>query len=191
MSDLTFPELLDRARKGDPDATEWLVREFEPEIRREAGFMLRRNRLARKVQEEDVCQSVIRRLFVGLYAGSFKNLAEPADVAKLVKRMVKNRVVDWGRYWETRKPEVEPDPDTPWDPLAAQSTASQIATRNELVAEFERRLSPEELKILALRRQNVGWAEVVAKLGTDNAEATRKRFERAINRVCKELDLTA
>jgi hypothetical protein len=192
MSNSTFDDLLERARRGEPDATEWLVREFEPEIRREAGFLLRRNRLARKVEQSDICQSVMRRLFVGLYAGRF-DVAEPEDLARLLKQMVKNRVTDAARYWKAGardyQRDVEPAPDTPRDPVAAQSTASQRVMRDELVAEFERRLTPEELTILGLRRDKVGWAEVAARVDSDNPEAIRKRFERAVDRVCADLDL--
>ena len=192
MSNFTFDELVDRARRGEPDATEWLVREFEPEIRREAGFLLRRNRLSRKVEQSDICQSVMGRLFVGLYAGRFE-VSSPEDLAKLLKQMVKNRVTDAARYWKSQardyEREAEPVQDKPRDPIAAQSTASETVMRSELLAEFERRLTPEELTILGMHRHKTSWAEIASKVGSDNPEATRKRFERAVDRVCEELEL--
>jgi RNA polymerase sigma factor (sigma-70 family) len=192
MSNPTFLELMDRARSGEPDATEWLVREFEPEIRREAGFLLRRNRLSRKVEQSDICQSVVGRLFVGLYVGRFE-IANPEDLAKLLKRMVKNRVTDAARYWKSQARdydrEAEAILETPRDRISAQSTASETVMRSELLAEFERRLSPEERTIVGLHRDKTSWAEIAAQVGSDNPEAIRKRFERAVDRVCQELDL--
>jgi hypothetical protein len=194
MSKPTFVELMDRARGGEPDATEWLVREFEPEIRREAGFLLRRNRLSRKVGQSDICQSVIGRLFVGLYAGRF-DVSNPEDLARILKRMVKNRVADAARYWKSQardyEREAEPILDHPRDPIAAQSTASERVMRSELLAEFERRLTPVERTILGLHRDKTSWAEIAAKVGSDNPEAIRKRFERTVDRVCQELELPA
>jgi DNA-directed RNA polymerase specialized sigma24 family protein len=192
MSNPNFLELLDRARGGEPAATEWLVREFEPEIRREAGFLLRRNRLSRKVEQSDICQSVMGRLFVGLYAGRFE-LSTPEDLAKLLKQMVKNRVTDAARYWKSQgrdyDREAEPVQDAPRDPIAAQSTASERVMRSELLGEFERRLTQEERTILGLHRDKTSWAEIASHVGSANPEAIRKRFERAVDRVCEELDL--
>jgi hypothetical protein len=58
----------------------------------------------------------------------------------------------------------------------------------DLLEEVERRLSRDELAILALRNQGCDWATIAAELGP-GAEALRKRFTRAIDRVAEELGL--
>jgi hypothetical protein len=57
--DAAFADLLRRVRSGDQQAAATLARQFEPEIRREAGVRLRDPRLRREVDSMDVCQSVL------------------------------------------------------------------------------------------------------------------------------------
>jgi RNA polymerase sigma factor (sigma-70 family) len=192
MNMMEFPELIERASRGDAEAAEWLIENFGPEIRREAEFLLRQNLISRKVEASDIYQSVMRRMFVGLYANQF-DASAPEDLRRLLKRMVKNRVTDAARHWTSQarnlRLEVDASPSAPRDPIAAQSTASEIAMRQELVEQYERRLSPQDREILALRRQKVGWAEIASKVGSGNPEALRKRVERLIERFCQDWEL--
>ena len=191
MGDDSFSELVGRAERGDREATGELIRLYEPLIRREVRFELLDNRLRRVLDESDVCQSVAARFFVGLWAEKF-DFQKPEDLAKLLKEMVHNRVVDHARRWTATKRDyrrnVEPDPDAPVDPAGPGATPSRIVADAEIVAECERRLSPGEREMLELRRQDTSWAEIGAAQGLspDNA---RIKFGRAIKRISQELGL--
>ena len=59
-----------------------------------------------------------------------------------------------------------------------------------MLGEFERRLTQEERDILRLRRDHMQWQEIADRLANGSGpEALRKRFERAVARVSKELGL--
>lgn len=55
---------------------------------------------------------------------------------------------------------------------------------------MRRRLSPEERRLAELRAAGLEWNAIAAEVG-GNAEAARKRYLRAIDRVAAELDLSS
>jgi hypothetical protein len=57
-----------------------------------------------------------------------------------------------------------------------------------LHAEALRRLTPDELRLLQLRERGLDWVAIAASVG-GTPEALRKRLERALRRICAELDL--
>jgi hypothetical protein len=57
----------------------------------------------------------------------------------------------------------------------------------ELLEEFRRRLSEEERALVDLRAQGCEWPEIAAKLG-GTAQARRKQFARAVDRVEEQLE---
>ena len=54
---------------GEEQAATELVQRYEPELRRFVRFRLTNGRLRRHVDSVDICQSVLGRFFVGLFAG--------------------------------------------------------------------------------------------------------------------------
>ena len=62
-SDTSFEELITRVRAGNEEAAAELVREYEPEIRREIHFRLTDPSLRRIVESVDICQSVLANFF--------------------------------------------------------------------------------------------------------------------------------
>jgi RNA polymerase sigma-70 factor (ECF subfamily) len=69
----------------------------------------------------------------------------------------------------------------------ATTPADQVVAR-ELLQEVQRRLSPEERRLVELRQDGLEWADIAAQLG-DSPEALRKRLARATDRVAQELGL--
>ncbi|MBI3466204.1 MAG: hypothetical protein HY000_24585 [Planctomycetes bacterium] len=57
----SFREMIRRVRAGDEDAATELVRQYEPEIRREVRMRLTDPRLRRGIESVDICQSVFRK----------------------------------------------------------------------------------------------------------------------------------
>ena len=113
-------------------------------------------------------------------------------MAGLLREMVRAKVADHARYWKAARRDfrrnVGTGPDTPRDPASAEPSPSRQVADADFLAEFERRLTEQERAILDLRRKGSSWPEV-AEAMEGGAEALRKRFERALDRVGRELDL--
>ena len=190
MDELTFPELIERARRGDPEAARLLIERYESAIRRQARLALMDNRLKQVLEETDICQSILAQFFVGLWAGQFE-FDGPEQLIGLLTKMVRNKITGKARYWEAVRRNHRRNVGTlspPLEPASRDPTPSQIVADAEFVAEFERRLSDPERAILIMRRQGMSWAEVAQHSG-GTPESVRKKFERAVDRGRRELGL--
>jgi RNA polymerase sigma-70 factor (ECF subfamily) len=181
-----FRELIRRVRAGDERAATELVRQYEPEIRRAVRLRLNNPKLGRALDTIDICQSVMGRFFVGVAAGQF-DLEHPGQLLRLLVTMAKNRVIDHARK-PANRPESFGGDDREYRVAGKGETPSEIVSHREMLAEMRRRLSDEERKISELRHQGVDWAGIATELG-GSAEAIRKKFERAIDRVTSELGI--
>jgi RNA polymerase sigma-70 factor (ECF subfamily) len=184
--DLAFRDLIRRVRVGDQDAAAELVRQYEPEIRRAVRLRLNDPKLMRVLDSMDVCQSVMGRFFVGAAAGQF-DLEHPAQLFKLLVTMAKNRVIDHARKPANRPELLAGDSSANRLPGRVESP-SVIVSHKELLAEVRKRLSEDERKLAELRAAGLDWAEVARRMG-GSAEALRKKLERAMERVTRELGI--
>jgi RNA polymerase sigma factor (sigma-70 family) len=195
VTEPNFAELIVRARDRDPEAARLLIERYEPAIRREVRFALIDNRLRSVLDKTDILQSVMGQFFVGLWAGRFE-FSGPEQLVGLLNEMVRNKVVDQARYWKAGRRDYRRnagpiDPDHVAEPPDPDPTPSRIVADAELLEEFERRLTEPERLILSYRRQGLSWADVAGRLGEPSPEAIRKRFERALNRVGRDLGFFA
>jgi hypothetical protein len=71
---------------------------------------------------------------------------------------------------------------------AADDSPSQVVAGEELLREFQARLSDEERRIADLRARGHAWGEVAAALG-GAPDARRVQLQRALGRVARELGL--
>ena len=186
MDALSFAELVERAKCGDSEAARWIIERYESAVRRQVRFALMDNRLRRVLEETDVCQSVMGQFFTGLGQGRF-DLDGPEKLVGLLKQMVRNKITDQARYWRAGRRDylrnvTHADPDDPFEPMSPDPTPSRVVADVDFLAAFENRLTDWERTVLALRRQGIGWSEIANQLG-GGAEAIRKRFERALERV--------
>lgn len=191
MDEPSFAELVERLRRGDSAATEVFVRQFEDAIRREVRFILLDARLRRVVSESDVCQSVLLRFFVELWAGRF-DFQRPGDITALLKKMVRARVADLARHWMSQGRDVrrtQPMVDEVHrDCRREDSSPSKIVANAALLEEIRRRLCEQDRTILELRQSGVAWPDIADSLGGGRSpEAVRKQHARALNRVACEL----
>jgi RNA polymerase sigma factor (sigma-70 family) len=194
MQNVGFAELVNRAGRGEREAAHSLIEQYESAIRRQVRFTLMDNKLRRVLEETDICQSVMGQFFNGLGAGRFE-LNGPEQLIGLLKQMVRNKITDQARYWRAGRRDylrnVTPsDSDNVVEPMSSEPTPSRVVEESEFLAEFESRLSDWERMIFAFRRQGMNWPEIAARAG-GGAEAIRKRFERAIDRVGRTLDSVA
>jgi RNA polymerase sigma-70 factor (ECF subfamily) len=170
-----------------------LIERYGPAIWRQARFSLRDNLLRRMFDEADVCQSVLGEFFFGLKSGQFE-LNTPEQLLGLLREMVRKQILRQARYWSAgcrdyRRSISRDNPKDLFEPVSPEPSPSRVVANAELLAEVERRLTDEERRILAMRRQGMSWAEVASQFDDAGAEAIRKRFERVLARIGRELKL--
>jgi len=185
----SFANLVRAVRAGKSEAVDKLIEQYESAIRREIRFALLDAHLQRMVDESDICQSVMMRFLVKLWTGDF-DLQSSEDLVNLLKSMVRNRVADVRKYWTAQRRDVRRNV-AQLDPDAApvnDVTPGCLVANAELLNEFERRLSEQDRKILTMRREGNSWKEIAATIDSpDRIEAVRKRYQRTITCVSRDL----
>ncbi len=186
----SFQELIRRARSGDGEAAEELVRRYEPTIRRTVHIHLRDARLRRLLDSMDICQSVFKSFFVRAASGQYQ-LETPEQLLALLVTMARNKLAG-----HARKPQVQRRDQRRGGTAGVADSAitapgadpSQQVAAQDLLHEFRKRLSPEERLLADQRAQGREWAEIAAQQGR-SPDALRKRLERALQRVARQLRL--
>src|SRR6267142_483063 len=182
-----FQDLIRRVRAGDEQAATELVRSYEPAIRRAVRIRLADTRLARAFDSMDICQSVMASFFVRAALGQYE-LDAPEQLLKLLATMARHKLADQvdkerAECRDNRRVE-EGSADTREVVTSATSPSRQVAAR-DLLAEVQRRLSPEERRLVDMRNQGLEWTAIAAELG-GSPEALRKRLARATDRIAQE-----
>jgi RNA polymerase sigma-70 factor (ECF subfamily) len=191
MSDAAaFDEFIRRIRAGDADAARELVRQYEPAVRLEIRVRLRDPRLRRSFDSLDVCQSVMASFFVRVAAGQYE-FQEPRDLVRLLVVMARKKLAFHTRKEralrrDNRRLEAAPTPIIE-QARVGNSPSEQVAA-NELLAALRQRLNDEERQIADRRGRGESWADIARALG-GTAEARRKQFDRAVDRVSRQLGL--
>lgn len=185
-----FDELIRRVRAGDPGAAAELVRHYEPAIRRAVRFRLADARLGNLLESMDICQSVLGSFFVRAASGQY-DLETPEQLLKLLTAMARNKLASQSRKQLAQRRDARraSSSDAASDRLVAagESPSAQVEAR-DLLQEVQRRLSPEERRMLEMRNQGRDWAGIASELG-ENAETLRRRLSRALDRVSRQLGL--
>jgi DNA-directed RNA polymerase specialized sigma24 family protein len=194
MTNQGFAELVNRAGRGEKEASHLLIEQYESAIRRQIRFTLMDNKLRRVLEETDVCQSVMGQFFNGLFEGRFV-LEGPEQLIGLLKQMVRNKITDQARYWRAGRRDylrnvTSSNSVGAFEPTSPEATPSRVMEESEFLAAFESRLSDWEKTIFAYRRQGMGWPEIASHVG-GGSEAIRKRFDRAVDRVGRTLNSVA
>jgi RNA polymerase sigma-70 factor (ECF subfamily) len=182
-ADPQFADLIQRVRAKDPQAAADLVRQFEPEIRRYVRLRLNPAR-QRYYDSDDVLTSVFGNFFVRVVAGQFE-LDEPEQLIKLLITMARNKIVDRARLPANRR--TRNCDSSVWSRFVANGhTPSDVVSREEILREVHDRLTTDERDLMEQRRQGRKWKDIA---GDDNPDALRKKLERALDRICRELGL--
>ena len=192
MSRIAFPELIQRVRSGDELAIQELVNNYGDALKREIRFSLMDSKLKRVVSESDICQSVIMRLITGIWAGSY-DFESSEQLNGLLKRMVKNKIVDLTRYWQAQRRDIRRDATTKNSAEQLenrqQATPSKILADTEMVTKIKNEMNERELQIMELRQSQVNWVTIAESLdGVSSPDAVRKQYSRTIERIVKEFD---
>lgn len=186
----SFLTFLDRVRTGDQKAAEELVRMYEPEIRREVRLRLRDSRLRRDFDSVDICQSVMASFFVRASLGQFE-VNKPEELIRLLVTMTRNKLVSQVRKQQTQGRDFrrrETGGQEKLQNVAQGPTPSLLVANDELIQEFRKRMTAEELGIAERRTQGLAWDTIAAQVG-GTSEGCRKQLSRAVDRISQELGL--
>jgi RNA polymerase sigma-70 factor (ECF subfamily) len=189
--DDSFTNLMQRVRAGDGQAAEDLLRLYEPAVRRIIRIQMRDPRLRRTLDSMDICQSIFGSFFVRVHLGQFElNTAE--DLRKLLAIMARNKVITQARRPHVSRQQERALHDGDSDvnrPLASREPGpSYQAEARDLLDQVRRRLTDEERWLAEQRANGRPWAEIAAECN-GSPEALRKKLERALDRVSRELGL--
>jgi RNA polymerase sigma-70 factor (ECF subfamily) len=176
-------DLVARCRAGDQAAARKV---FERYVEKLLALAQRRisQRLAGRVDREDVVQSVFRTFFHRVREGRF-TFEEPDDLAKVLVRITVYKAHKQVARHRAQKRsaglEVGQGPDTQlcWEELLSPepSAEAQVAFLDELEGLLGR-LQPQEREVLELRLQGYNNEEIAEKLGT---------YERKVRRVLERV----
>jgi RNA polymerase sigma-70 factor (ECF subfamily) len=164
--ELSFHGLVLRVRAGDEAAAAEVLRRYEPAIRRAVRVRLRDPRQRRLIESVDICQSVFASFFVRTALGQYE-LESPEQLLGLLATIARNKLANQATRERAGRRDVrrvDPNAELGEYPAPGGTPSRQLAAR-ELLDEARGRMSREERRILELRGQGRGWAEIAAELG--------------------------
>src|SRR5438270_6728614 len=161
--DPSFVELIRGIRAGDQDAAQQFVRQFENVIRRQLRGRLTDPKLCRLFDSEDVCQMIFASFFIRAAAGQYE-LDRPEQLLKLLATMARNKVVSLARKQRARPADQQRVEDSALHEkvLATEPGPSTVFVLGELRQEIDRRLSDEESRMVAMRKEGRAWSDIAA-----------------------------
>jgi RNA polymerase sigma-70 factor (ECF subfamily) len=175
-------ELIRRIRVGDKEAAVQLLERYGKVFRRTIRLRLENDaELRRLIDTEDIRQSVFGSLCVRLRLGQF-HIDNDRDLVNLLFRMAHNKVTAKQRRQHGGQRDSLPEVVAPGPPPGEEVIIK------DLLEKALGKLSEEEGRILELRDQGASWETVAAELG-GSAEARRKQWERARERIAQDLGL--
>jgi RNA polymerase sigma-70 factor (ECF subfamily) len=184
-----FLEFVRRVRASDHTAAAELVKRYAPAVRRVVRLQLRDSRMRRVQDSTDICQGVLASFFIRAASGQY-DLQRPVQLLRLLVVMARNKLVSESRTFYVRR-RVRPGPATDAMLVRLESPETGPSSRlawKDLLQEVRRRLTDEERRLADRRAERREWSEIAAEVG-GSAEALRKRFARALDRVSNQLGL--
>lgn len=187
---LSFDDLVERLRGGDPEAANELVDRYQDAVRRFIRVRLTDPAIRRQMDSIDVCQSVMADFFVRTATGAYE-FDSPDQLVGLLATMARNRLINHAKKHRTQRRDVkrvEAADVADMQPVATGETPSQIVAGRDLLHAFRARLSPDERALADRRSGGQEWAEIARELG-GTPDALRVKLKRAVERVAGEMGL--
>ena len=188
--DSLFSEFLRRVRAGDASAVEELVRRYASAVRVAVRVRLTDPALRRQFDSVDVCQSVLASFFARAAAGQY-DLCEPAQLTALLVRMALNKFSNQIRRSRRGRRDVRRTKGLGGASHTVQEARpgpDRLAEARDLLAALRAGLSDAERAVADRRAADRTWEEIAAEPGGD-ADALRRRFNRAVRRLAPRLGL--
>jgi RNA polymerase sigma-70 factor (ECF subfamily) len=185
-----FADLLNRVRRGDSEAAAELVRKYESAIRVAVRTRLSDPALRRQFDSMDVCQSVLASFFLRAAAGQY-DLRDPAQLVALLTKMAHNKLAMRARHEYRQRRDIRRVirlDDMHHEPAGSHTEPNEQTLGQELIDRAFELMDPQVREMAECRSRGMGWLEVAAQLG-GSADARRKQFQRAIDRIAVTLEV--
>lgn len=188
--DSQFDELLERVRRGDPDAAYELVRQYELDIRVAVRTRLSDPALRQQFDSLDVCQSVLASFFLRAAAGQY-DLREPGQLVALLTQMARNKLAMHARSQYQQRRDVRRMTNMA-DGLASHPDRTAGPARQALDRDLLHRaytlMNPEVREIADHRIRGRNWADIAESLG-GTPDARRQQYWRAMDNIAQSLEI--
>ncbi|MGD9634357.1 MAG: RNA polymerase sigma factor [Pirellulales bacterium] len=189
-SDTSFDDLVHRVRAGDSAAAEEVVRRYEMAIRVAVRTRLSDPALRRQFDSMDICQSVLASFFLRAAAGQY-DLHDPAQLVALLTKMAQNKLAMHARseYRQRRdiRRAIELADDMAESPYKSSQPLEKMADR-DLLQQALKMMDPQVRQMADSRAAGAEWTDIASNLG-GTADARRKQFRRAMNRIAQTLQV--
>ena len=188
---LPDPLLAAYCRSGDEQAARQL---FDAYVDRLLALARRRisQRLASRVDPEDIVQSVFRTFFVRLKAGQYQ-IADQDDLCKLLMRITVHKTLRQVAFHRAgkRNPgkeqgQQEDDGDRLRDLLDREPTPAETVAFLDQLELFLSKLRPEERQVLEMRLQGYSNEDIMEKLNIKHDRTIRRIIERIRGQAMQE-----
>ena len=186
----SFMELLRRVRLGEPDAAYELVGQYALDIRIAVRARLSDPALRQQFDSMDICQCVLASFFVRAAAGQY-DLHEPGQLVGLLTRMAQNKLAMHSRSHHQQRRDVrrvKSINDFVASPPDNSPGPDRQAIDRDLLTRAYELMEPEVRQMADCRVEGADWASVAAQLG-GTADARRKQFLRAMDRIARTLEI--
>ena len=185
-----FADLLLRVRGGDSGAASELVGRYESAIRVAVRTRLSDPKLRRQFDSMDVCQSVLASFFLRAAAGQY-DLRDPAQLVALLTKMAHNKLA--------MRPGTNIARSATYGGTCGSATlgrnrqpadaAPEQALGRDLVNRAFGLMDAQVREMAKCRARGLEWSEIAAQFG-GTANARRKQFQRAVDRIARHLRLS-
>jgi RNA polymerase sigma-70 factor, ECF subfamily len=185
----TFPQLLVRVRAGDEAAAAVLFRRFVDQLAAKAHRHLSPT-LRRKVDAEDIIQSVYRTFFRRVRQGEFE-LDHWGSLWGLLTRITVRKCARAGGRGKNRPLQVSgkinaDEPDLDWEALAREPSPDEAAALNDTLDNLLKPLRETHQRIVLLTLQGFTQEEIGSQLGC--SERTVRRVLVQVQADLQQLD---
>jgi len=175
-SNPSFHQVLDQLRQKDNHAASEVYRRFASRLVGLARAHLDK-RLAKRLDAEEVVQSVFKSVFLRLGAGDFV-LGDWDAMWALLTAVAVNKCRKWVDYYEADKRDIKREEDQPrsdgsWHVIDREPSPSEALALAETLDQILHGLEPSEQEIVSLSLQGYTVAEIKTKLGCTQAKAYR------------------
>lgn len=188
--DEDISNLIVRAKRGSGDAAQEIVLRWGPLVQRVAKAKLSDPVVRQRVDEEDICQTVMSMFFSGLHSGRFI-LESADDMERLLTNITRKQVLKQIERHHALKRDTRKQSDVGeqfFDPMGNESTASVKVSREEMIGRFLDQLTDSEKEIIEQRRLGKTWEELGERYNV-SSDALRVRIGRLTKVAYEQLGL--